>query len=102
MLLSRRGFLIGAGSLLTAAFVKDARSFIRTTGRPLLAPPKQALQTLYWYGDYDGGDDGYTLKRARPIGVPFKRCAAKGRDTGWDAGTYTNGRDARFAAPAGE
>jgi hypothetical protein len=59
MLLSRRGFLIGAGSLLTTAFVKDARSFIRTTGRPLLAPPAQALQTLYWY---DGAvDDSYLL-----------------------------------------
>jgi hypothetical protein len=59
MLLSRRGFLIGAGSLLTTAFVKDARSFIRTTGRPLLAPPAQALQTLYWY---DGvSDAGYLL-----------------------------------------
>jgi hypothetical protein len=58
MLLSRRGFLIGVGSLLTTAFVKDARSFIRTTGRPLLAPPTQALQTLYWYAD-DG--DGYIL-----------------------------------------
>jgi hypothetical protein len=58
MLLSRRGFLIGAGSLLTTAFVNDARSFIRTTGRPLLAPPKQALQTLYFY---DGADDGSYL-----------------------------------------
>ena len=49
MLQSRRGFLIGVGSLLTTAFVKDARSFIRTSGRPLLARPKQVLQTLYWY-----------------------------------------------------
>jgi hypothetical protein len=58
MLLSRRGFLIGAGSLLTTAFVKDARSFIRTTGRPLLAPPAQALQTLHWYA---ADCDGYLL-----------------------------------------
>jgi hypothetical protein len=58
MLQSRRGFLIGAGSLLTVAFVKDARSFIRTNGRPLLAPPTQVLQTLYWY---DSADDGYLL-----------------------------------------
>jgi hypothetical protein len=58
MLLSRREFLIGAGSLLTTAFIKDARSFIRTTGRPLLAPPAQALQTLYWHDD-DGS--GYPL-----------------------------------------
>ena len=29
MLQSRRGFLIGAGSLLTTAFVEDARAFVR-------------------------------------------------------------------------
>jgi hypothetical protein len=58
MLLSRRGFLIGVGSLLTAAFVKDARSFIRTNGRPLLARPKQVAQIMYWY---DSDDQGYLL-----------------------------------------
>jgi hypothetical protein len=61
MLQSRRGFIIGAGSLLTAAFVSDARSFIRRTSQPLLASPQQIAQTLYWY---DGGaepKDGYTL-----------------------------------------
>ena len=58
MLQSRRGFLIGAGSLLTTAFVKDARSFIRTNGRPLLAPPAQVVQTIYWY---DRADDGHLL-----------------------------------------
>src|SRR5262245_6990086 len=49
MLQSRRGFLVGFGSLLTAAFIKDARSFIRTNGQPLLARPKQVAQTMYWY-----------------------------------------------------
>jgi hypothetical protein len=49
MLQSRRGFLIGAGSLLTAAFVADARSFVRRTSRPLLASPTQVAQTLHWY-----------------------------------------------------
>ena len=58
MLQPRRGFLIGVGSLLTAAFVKDARSFIRTSGRPLLARPKQVAQTMYWY---ESGDQGYLL-----------------------------------------
>ena len=58
MLQSRRGFLIGIGSLLTTAFVADARSFIRTNGRPLLARPQQVLQTLYWY---ENGDDRYLL-----------------------------------------
>jgi len=49
MLQSRRGFLIGAGSLLTAAFVKDARSFARRNSRPLLASPAHTVQTLYFY-----------------------------------------------------
>jgi len=58
MLQSRRGFLIGAGSLLTAAFVTDARSFIGRTSRPLLASPTQVTQTLHWY---DSAEDGYLL-----------------------------------------
>jgi hypothetical protein len=58
MLQSRRGFLIGAGSLLTTAFVSDARSFIRRTSRPLLASPAEVAQTMYWY---DSAEDGYTL-----------------------------------------
>jgi hypothetical protein len=58
MLQSRRGFLIGAGALLTTAFVADARSFIRINGRPLLARPTQVAETLYWY---DNGDDSYLL-----------------------------------------
>ena len=58
MLQSRRGFLVGLGSLLTAAFVKDASSFIRANGQPLLARPKQVAQTMYWYPH---GDEGYLL-----------------------------------------
>src|SRR4029079_17229693 len=55
---SRRGFLIGAGSLLTTAFVSDVRSFIRRSSLPLLATPAEVAQTMYWY---DSGDDGYML-----------------------------------------
>ena len=58
MLQSRRGFLIGAGSLLTAAFVSDARSFISKTSQPLLASPPQVSQIMYWY---EIPDDGYQL-----------------------------------------
>ena len=44
MLQSRRGFLIGAGPVLTTAFVKHARRFIHRTSQPLLAsPPFQHL-----------------------------------------------------------
>ena len=56
MLQSRRGFLIGAGALLTTAFVNDARSFIHRTSQPLLASPPQVVQTLHWYGEH--GEDG--------------------------------------------
>ncbi|RRH93660.1 hypothetical protein EH240_29130 [Mesorhizobium tamadayense] len=57
-MLTRRGFLIGAGGLLTAAFTKDAQSFIRRTGQRLLASPAEVAQTMYWY---EGGDQGYLL-----------------------------------------
>jgi len=49
MLQSRRGFLIGAGSLLTAAFVLDAREFVDATGKPLLVKQSEARHMLYWY-----------------------------------------------------
>jgi hypothetical protein len=55
---SRRGFLIGAGSLLTAAFVKDARAFVGRTGQPLLASPAQVAETMYWY---ENGEQGLLL-----------------------------------------
>ena len=49
MLQSRRGFLIGAGAVLTTAFVAKAQSFVRETQTPLLTPPSDVRQTLYWY-----------------------------------------------------
>ena len=58
MLQSRRGFLIGAGALLTSAFVKDARSFIHLRDEPLLATPPQVAQTLFWH---EIPDEGYQL-----------------------------------------
>jgi hypothetical protein len=55
MLQSRRGFLIGAGSVLTAAFVGDAKSFVLRNSRPLLASPTEIAQHLHWcHNDYDG------------------------------------------------
>ena len=58
MLQSRRGFLIGAGAVLTTAFVNDARSFIHRTSQPLLASPSQVIETMYWH---EIPDDGYQL-----------------------------------------
>lgn len=47
-MLSRRGFLIGTGGLLTMAFVRDARAFIGWKEAPLLAVPARTAHTLYW------------------------------------------------------
>ena len=55
MLQSRRGFLIGAGAVLTTAFVKDACSFIHQTNQPLLASPSQVVETMYWHEIPDDG-----------------------------------------------
>ena len=49
MLRSRRGFLIGAGAVLTAAFVKDVSEFVQATGEPLLVKQSEVRHTLYWY-----------------------------------------------------
>ena len=68
MLQSRRGFLIGAGSLLTAAFVTDARSFIRRNTRPLLASPDQVAETLHWY--HNDEEDTYHLSLGPWTGMP--------------------------------
>jgi hypothetical protein len=53
-MLSRRGFLIGVGGLLTAAFVKDAKAFVSRTRRPLLEAPPEVAQTLHWYNNGNG------------------------------------------------
>jgi hypothetical protein len=49
MLQSRRGFLIGTGSLLTAAFVDEAQAFVLQKAKPLLAVQSEVRHTLYWY-----------------------------------------------------
>ena len=54
-MLSRRGFLIGAGGLLTAAFVTEAQSFVLRNEHPLLVPPPQITQTMFWYDNDEQG-----------------------------------------------
>jgi hypothetical protein len=54
-MLSRRGFLIGAGGLLTATFIKDAQSFVLRNDKPLLVSPSQTAGTLFWYDNDEQG-----------------------------------------------
>jgi hypothetical protein len=49
-MLDRRSFLIGAGSLLTASFVRKATAFSQRAVRPLLLrPARKPEETLYVY-----------------------------------------------------
>jgi hypothetical protein len=64
----RRHFLIGAGAVMTSAFVKKATAFSRKAGEPLILPlAKRPAETLYiyqqdcegWSYDEDGGAPFY-------------------------------------------
>ena len=57
MIFSRRSFLVGAGGLVTAGLVREARAYAADTGQPLiLAPPKPKVELFYeWVQDFDSG-----------------------------------------------
>ena len=50
---SRRSFLVGAGSIITASFLRDAKAFVGDTRRPLLLAPENAERELFveWLDD---------------------------------------------------
>jgi hypothetical protein len=63
-MLDRRHFLIGAGGVLTASFVRKATAFSRKSVRPfLLSPTRKPEETLYVYcqdwKDYDSEANDY-------------------------------------------
>jgi len=53
-MLSRRGFLVRVGGLLTAAFVKSVRSPESRKRRPLLKRSPAVALTLRWYDISNG------------------------------------------------
>jgi hypothetical protein len=76
-MLDRRSFLIGAGGLLTASFVRKATAFSQKAVRPFLLPPaRKPEETLYvycqdwkdydseasYYGDNEYGTNDYAAK----------------------------------------
>jgi hypothetical protein len=72
-MIDRRHFLIGAGALLTASFVKRAKAFSRRSGEPLvLSPARKPEETLYVYrqeSDY-GGEWRVSLGPDQPFAPP--------------------------------
>lgn len=72
MPLLRRSFLIGAGGLITAAFVREAKTFAADTGKPLLlAPPRPKVELYYeWVEAEPGGDLRALLHLGPPNTTP--------------------------------
>ena len=72
-MIDRRHFLIGAGALLTASFVKQAKAFSPRSGEPLvLSPARKPEETLYVYrqeSDY-GGEWRVSLGPDQPFAPP--------------------------------
>ena len=67
---NRRHFLIGAGGLLTASFVRRASAFSRRAGEPLILPPaRKPEETLYiyWQDSSDGAQWRVSLGPDQPI-----------------------------------
>jgi hypothetical protein len=72
-MIDRRYFLIGAGALLTASFVRRASAFSKKTGRPLILPafqePEQTLYA-YWQADSEVANWRVSLGPDQPFAPP--------------------------------
>src|SRR4029077_3929582 len=68
----RRRFLIEAGGLLTASFVRKAAAFNRASVAPLLLPPtRKPEETLYVYRKEDIEDDDAEWRVSLGPSQPF-------------------------------
>src|SRR5580700_3452597 len=72
-MIDRRHFLIGAGALLTASFVRRASAFSKKTGRPLILPavqePEETLY-VYWQPDSEVANWRVSLGPDQPFAPP--------------------------------
>src|SRR3984957_8093965 len=72
-MIDRRHFLIGAGALLTASFVRRASAFSKKRGRPLIVPAVQEPgETLYvyWQTDSEVANWRVSLGTVQPFAPP--------------------------------
>jgi hypothetical protein len=72
-MIDRRHFLIGAGALLTASFVRRASAFCKKTGRPLIVPavqePEETLY-VYWQAENEVANWRVSLGPDQPFAPP--------------------------------
>src|SRR6202041_581406 len=72
-MIDRRHFLIGAGALLTASFVRRASAFSKKRGRPLIVPavqePEETLY-VYWQTDSEVANWRVSLGPDQPFAPP--------------------------------
>jgi hypothetical protein len=61
-MISRRSFLLGLGSLVTASFAAHAQAFALAKGVPLLLDPGTVEKTLYLYEGLDLGEGDWGNK----------------------------------------
>ena len=90
-MLDRRRFLVGAGGLLTAAFVRNATAFFRDTRQPLILPPaKPSEETLHIYEV--GSDES-------PYGLDFYDCDEEAGELPYPKWRVTLGPDDPLPPP---
>ena len=72
-MIDRRHFLIGAGALLTASFVRRASALSKKTGRPLILPaaqePEETLY-VYWQAENEAANWRVSLGPDQPFAPP--------------------------------
>lgn len=62
MTVTRRSFLVGAGSIITASLISDISAYARESGRPLIATPRVHAKTLF----YERVEDHWRLHLGAP------------------------------------
>ena len=62
MSLTRRSFLLGAGTIITASFVKEVATAVADTRSPLLIKPAEAAKAIY----YEPVEDHWRLHLGQP------------------------------------
>ena len=90
-MIDRGHFLIGAGALLAASFVRRASAFSKKTGGPLILPavqePEQTLY-VYWQTDSEVANWRVSLGPDQPFAPPVPTWREHLRSLGYSLETH--------------